>query len=250
MSEMILEIQNGNKNFEYDSILANINLQIKPGDFISLLGPSGSGKTTLIRLLAGLDNWTSGEFKSNSTLKSSFVFQEPNLLGWRTVFENINLPLELGEKKTDHQTLKNILKTVNLEPVSRHYPQELSGGMKMRASIARALITKPNLLFMDEPFAALDEPTREKLQEKLREIWELNSTTIVFVTHSIQEATFLSNRIIFLSGKPATIKKDYEPNLPKIRDSSTRSSIEYYNELKNIRALYNNNPESRDSNES
>lgn len=238
MSNALLSIENGYKQIGPTSILANINAEIKMGEFVSVLGPSGSGKTTFLRLLAGLDQWSSGEFQSNNSARSAFVFQEPNLLGWRTILENTFLPLELSTKTVDKQLAFDALKLVHLDKVSHLYPHELSGGMKMRASIARALVTKPNLLFMDEPFAALDEPTREELQEQLRQIWESQSSTIIFVTHSIQEAVFLANRIIYLDSKPASIREDFNLKLQNTRNADTRSSNDYFAELKRFRNLY------------
>ncbi len=238
MSQEILSIENGFKKIGNTTILAKLKAEIKAGEFVSILGPSGSGKTTLLRLFAGLDQWTDGHFKRNAHSRSAFVFQEPNLLGWRTVLENTLLPLELTGQTVDKQMGLEALNLVHLEKAAHLYPHELSGGMKMRASIARALVTKPSLLFMDEPFAALDEPTREELQEQLRQIWESQATTILFVTHSIQEAVFLANRIIYLDGKPSTITTDLVLNLQSIRNAKTRLSNEYFAELNKVRSLY------------
>lgn len=243
MSKTLIEIQNGHKTFQQNQVLQNINLTIESGDFISFLGSSGSGKTTLLRLIAGLESWTSGNFNIDQTLtaESAFVFQEPNLLTWRNVLENVLLPLELNQQQHHADQGLEVLKKVHLEHAATLYPHQLSGGMKMRVSIARALVTKPRLLFMDEPFAALDEPTREELQEQLREIWEQNNTTILFVTHSIQEATFLSRKILFLRERPASIGEHYIVELPKKRDRETRSSEAYFNQLKVIRNHYKGN---------
>lgn len=237
---MLLQIKNGRKKFQNETILENINLEIRQGEFIALLGASGSGKTTLLRLLAGLETWSEGEFLADQRTHSAFVFQEPNLLSWRTVLENLQLPAELSHQPVDRSTELSVLKSVRLGDAAHLFPHELSGGMKMRASIARALITKPNLLFMDEPFSALDEPTREELQEQLRQIWESTSTTIVFVTHSLAEAVFLANRIIILDGKPAAVAKDYPLNLPQQRASNVRTTESYFSELTKVRALFQN----------
>ncbi|MEY4616004.1 MAG: hypothetical protein RJB66_964 [Pseudomonadota bacterium] len=238
MNENLLQVQDGFKQFNSKTILKKINLEIRRGDFVALIGPSGTGKTTLLRLLAGLETWSTSSFVEQKNSSTSFVFQEPNLLSWRTLLENIQLPLEIQKKPINQEHLNKSLEAVHLEGAGTLFPHELSGGMKMRASLARALITEPELLFMDEPFSALDEPTREDLQDQLRKIWEARANTIVFVTHSLSEALFLANRIIFLSGKPASIFEDYKPNLPKQRDRETRSSEIFFRELSTIRNLF------------
>ncbi len=260
MPNNLMQIRHGQKNFHGKPVLRDIHLDIQSGDFITLLGASGSGKTTLLRLLAGLENWSSVETVSSTKdsndslpLNPAFVFQEPNLLGWRTVLENTLLPLELlpvelspldfGHTKTQAQERAiEVLKAVQLDTAAHKFPHELSGGMKMRASIARALITKPNLLFLDEPFAALDEPTREGLQEQLRGLWEKQHTTIVFVTHSLHEATFLANKVWFLNGQPSSLRLEHAINLPKYRTAETRNSLDYFNELAILRRLIQQAP--------
>jgi NitT/TauT family transport system ATP-binding protein len=238
MSETLLKIQNGIKKFKSKTVLTDINVSISSGEFIALLGPSGSGKTTLLRLLSGLEDWTSGEINQPSNTRSSFVFQEPNLLGWRNVLENTCLPLELSQSLERSQKALSALKSVYLEDSATLFPQELSGGMKMRASIARALVTNPQLLFMDEPFSALDEPTREELQEQVRELWERTGNTVVFVTHSLPEAIFLANRVIFLSAQPTTIIHDYQLTLPATRTAQTRTTDAFFAELNQVRKLF------------
>lgn len=241
-TKQILSIKNGNKKFSQDLILENIQMDLREGDFISILGSSGSGKSTLLKLLAGLETWSTGEQTQDPNISRAFVFQDPNLLSWRTVLENTLLPLELKSNRLpDLAQLisrgKDALKMVHLESAAHQYPHALSGGMKMRTSLARAFITKPRLLFMDEPFAALDEPTRENLQEQLRQIWETQQTTIVFVTHSLQEALFLSNRIIFLKNRPASIAENQIINLPSSRTADTRTSKDYFDALKELREI-------------
>lgn len=240
-TKQILSIKNGNKQFSQDAVLEKIQMDLKEGDFVSILGSSGSGKSTLLRLLAGLETWSSGEQIQTPQISQAFVFQDPNLLSWRTALENTVLPLELqSHLQCSSQRVAQgyeALKMVHLESAAHKYPHELSGGMKMRTSLARAFITRPRLLFMDEPFAALDEPTRENLQEQLRQIWEAQQTTIVFVTHSLQEALFLSNRIIFLRNKPASICENLPIDLPISRNSATRTSKEYFNALTELRKL-------------
>ncbi len=254
MSDTLISLRNGSKFFGENPILQQIDLQIQAGDFVTLLGPSGSGKTTLLRLLAGLESWSTCKLLTPHYENSAFVFQEPNLLEWRSVLENVLLPLELKStftKKHSREIAMNALNSVHLEHASQLYPNELSGGMKMRASIARALVTKPQLLFMDEPFSALDEPTRESLQDHIHQIWENSQTTIVFVTHSIPEAVFLSTRIILLSQKPASIAHDYALPLPRKRSSDFRSEAQYFNEIKSIRNLITSlNPISKSNRES
>ncbi len=240
-SKLILSVRQGGKSFSQNEILRDIDIHLQEGDFLSILGPSGSGKSTILRLLAGLENWTSGEQVENSDLSRAFVFQDPNLLNWRTTLENATLPLELqahhhSRSSSDLETQGlEALKMVQLESAALLYPHELSGGMKMRTSLARAFITKPKLLFMDEPFAALDEPTRETLQEQLRDLWKHQQATIVFVTHSLQEALFLSNRIILLHGKPASIHKELQISLPESRKASIRTTPAYFQALTELR---------------
>lgn len=241
-SKQILSIKNGIKKFSQDLILESIQMDLREGDFISILGASGSGKSTLLKLLAGLEPWSSGEQTQDPNISRAFVFQDPNLLSWRTVLENTLLPLELKSNLLSDPSQmasrgREALKMVHLESAAHQYPHELSGGMKMRTSLARAFITKPRLLFMDEPFAALDEPTRENLQEQLRHIWETQQTTIVFVTHSLQEALFLSNRIIFLKNRPASIEENWVIPLPSKRTAATRISKDYFNALTELREL-------------
>lgn len=253
MSDYLMEVRNGTKNFGATPILEQINLAIAPGEFISLLGPSGSGKTTLLRLLARLESWTTGDFLISTALKTGFVFQEPNLLSWRTVFENVQLPFELNKHSRQpihsekaplgpqekRDKVMEALRRVKLLNASAKMPHELSGGMRMRVSIARALVTEPNLLFLDEPFAALDEPTREELQEQLWEIKSTQNTTIIFVTHSLTEATFLSEKIYFLAeATPSTIKNSYTLSLPAVRDRNLRSNDLFFNELREIRKIF------------
>lgn len=235
MFEPLYSIQNAQKNFGTISLFNDLNLQIQEGNFISILGPSGSGKTTLLRLLAGLETWSSYQSLHKKFQNASFVFQEPNLLKWRTLKENILLPLELTNQSLNSILLQNLLEIVQLSSSTNQFPHELSGGMKMRTSLARALITQPQVLFMDEPFSSLDEPTRERLQEYVYQLWQLTNTTIVFVTHSISEAVFLSNQIIILDSKPTKIKKIYKSNLTKDRSSTLRQSNDYFDEIKLIR---------------
>lgn len=196
--------------------LVDVDLTIFPGEFISLLGPSGCGKSTLLKLIAGLAAPSSGvidwpqsayDAVGNPQPALGFVFQEPTLLPWRTVAENVHLPLLLaGVPKSDARNrVEEALDQVGLRGFSKSYPRQLSGGMKMRVSIARALVTEPKILLMDEPFAALDEITRSKLNDELLGLFARRGLTVVFVTHSVYELVFLSSRIVVLSSRPGRI---------------------------------------------
>lgn len=222
-------------------VLDHISFQVKPSEFVALLGPSGSGKSSLLRLIAGLDAADSGRLSidaSGGALSRGFVFQEPTLMPWRTVLRNTTLPLELvGWTRADAQARAHEeLRRVRLTEFSNAHPHQLSGGMKMRTSVARALTTRPNLLLLDEPFAALDEPTRHGLQEQLREIWSALGMTVLFVTHSVTEAVFLADRIIVLSHRPARIVADERIALPPTRSGELRVSVNYLNEVRRLGA--------------
>ncbi len=222
-------------------VLDHISFQVNPGEFVALLGPSGSGKSSLLRLIAGLDFADDGRLAidaASGALARGFVFQEPTLMPWRSVLRNTTLPLELvGWARADAQTrAREELRRVRLTEFTNAYPHQLSGGMKMRASVARALTTRPNLLLLDEPFAALDEPTRHGLQTQLREIWSALRMTVLFVTHSVTEAVFLADRIIVLSHRPARIVADERIPLPSDRSSDLRVSVDYLNEVRRVGA--------------
>lgn len=215
----MLKLKAVEKSFGSDSaskleVVRQLNLQINSGDFVALLGPSGCGKSTLLRLIAGLEPLSSGRIESQAK-EIGYVFQEPHLLPWRNLSENIALPLELkklaaSEKK---KAVESTLELVGLSDFAAAFPNQLSGGMKMRVSLARALVCKPDLLLLDEPFAALDEFTRTHLDEELRRIWMETGVTILFVTHSVSEAAFLANRQIVFSRRPAAVIFD-ETNTP------------------------------------
>ncbi len=196
---MIFELQGINLSFQQKSLFQNLNLKIEGPKLIGILGPSGCGKSTLIRILAGLQKPDSGKVLTPN-LKQAFIFQESHLLNWRNTFENVNLPLELQNISNPDAVLKS-LKTVGLEQASELYPSELSGGMKMRASLARAFVTEPKILFCDEPFAALDEVTRENLQKDLRTKILQNDGICFFVTHNLTEALNVADEIFYFKAK-------------------------------------------------
>ena len=212
--------------------LAGLDLDIRPGEFVSLLGPSGCGKSTALRIIAGLSAPTEGavEWPSDAghggKSRLSFVFQEPTLMPWASIFNNVQLPLGLhGERAPDR--VNAALEHVGLTEFRRAYPRELSGGMRMRASIARALVTEPALLLMDEPFAALDEITRFKLNDDLLQMWQSWHTTIVFVTHSVFESVYLSSRIVVMAARPGRAFAELTFDPPTERDQAFRTSAAY-----------------------
>lgn len=215
--------------------LDGIDLAIQSGQFVSLLGPSGCGKSTALRLIAGLGDATSGvvDWPGLSLTKGGkpvgsvgFIFQEPTLMPWRTAAENVYLPLQLAgvSRAAAKARVDAALAQVNLSKFAESYPRELSGGMKMRVSIARALVTGPKLLLMDEPFAALDEISRQKLNDDVLTLWRNTGVTVVFVTHSAFEAAYLSNRIVVMSAHPGRIHADFGLNTSSERDAFYRTS--------------------------
>ena len=227
-TEPVIEISNLTLTFETNDgpvhALSNIDLTVNQGDFITLIGPSGCGKTTLLRLIADLEMPTSGTIlvsgdspqQARKNKEYGYVFQSPALYPWRNIERNIALPLEiLGLNKNEQkQRIERNLSLVNLEGFERKYPWQLSGGMQQRASIARALAVEPKLLLMDEPFGALDEIVRDHLNEQLLQLWAKTNKTVVFVTHSIPEAVFLSTKIVVLCPRPGRIHEIIESKLP------------------------------------
>ena len=218
--------------------LKGMSLDVQSGEFISLLGPSGCGKSTALRIIAGLGAPSSGQVAWPSSKINSkglpegdvgFVFQEPTLMPWSTVFGNVYLPLRLrGVSKADaRDAVMQQLANVGLADFAKAYPRELSGGMKMRVSIARALVTQPKLLLMDEPFAALDEITRQKLNDDVLDLWTRTRVTVIFVTHSVFESAYLSNRIVVMRARPGQVYTDLPIAQPETRDADYRVS-EFY----------------------
>jgi NitT/TauT family transport system ATP-binding protein len=208
-------------------VISGMDLRIDAGEFLAVLGPSGCGKSTLLRMIARLDEPDSGKIHmepGEERFATAFVFQDANLLPWRNVLDNAALPLELmGEGKAKrHERARAELEQVGLDDALYRYPAQLSGGMRMRVSLARALVTEPRLLLLDEPFAALDEITRFHLDEQLRELWQRRGMTVIFVTHSISEAAFLANRAVVLARRGGAIKLDRTLELPASRDNELR----------------------------
>jgi NitT/TauT family transport system ATP-binding protein len=208
--------------------LAHLNLVVAPGEFLTLLGPSGCGKSTVLRLAAGLLQASSGQVWRQPGLRTGFVFQEPTLMPWASVFDNVWLPLRLAGRSAAEAraAVMQGLEWVGLADVAQARPRELSGGMRMRVSIARALVIRPQLLLLDEPFAALDEITRNRLDEDLVRIHRDQGLTVMFVTHSVAEAVFLSTRIAVFSPSPGRVVASLPMHAPT-RDDGFRSSVAF-----------------------
>jgi NitT/TauT family transport system ATP-binding protein len=218
--------------------LQDMSLEVNQGEFVSLLGPSGCGKSTVLRIIAGLGDATSGEvdwstvahdIEGRPRREIGFVFQEPTLMPWATVFNNVWLPMRLQRvsRAAARDRVIEALTMVGLEKFADAYPRELSGGMKMRVSIARALITRPKLLLMDEPFAALDEITRFKLNEDLLDLWQRFGWTVVFVTHSVFESVYLSERVVVMAARPGRVVGELAIDAPYPRGEEFRTSSPY-----------------------
>ena len=208
--------------------LRDLNLEISRGQFVSIVGPSGCGKSTFLRLVAGLDAPTSGQLRvsGHDPLGLAFVFQDATLLPWRSVERNVTLPLEL-RRQADDAHVAQTLELVGLTDFAAAYPAQLSGGMRMRVSIARALVTRPQILLLDEPFGALDEITRQRLNEELSRLWQEDRWTGLFVTHNVSEAVFLSQRVLVLSARPGRLLADIPIPFPYPRSPYLRSAPEF-----------------------
>jgi NitT/TauT family transport system ATP-binding protein len=215
--------------------LQDISLTVERGEFVTLLGPSGCGKSTLLKLVSGLSPVSEGKIAVNGMTPVnareliSFIFQDATLLPWRTVEQNVGLGLELdyAARRLRKERVEKMLDLVGLSNVARRYPRQLSGGMKMRVSIARALVSRPRILLMDEPFAALDEMTRDRLNEELLRLYEEQKWTVLFVTHSVSEAVFLSSRVVILAPHPGRVAHEIPINLPWPRTAESRESPEF-----------------------
>jgi NitT/TauT family transport system ATP-binding protein len=223
-----------------------IDLRVDPGQFLAMLGPSGCGKSTLLRIIAGLDQPSSGHVvrgpapqqramePSIAQAPIAYVFQDAHLLPWRNVLHNVALPLELAgvARAPRLEAAKTAIEQAGLGDAIDRYPAQLSGGMRMRASLARALVTSPDLLLLDEPFAALDEITRQQLDEQLHRLWRDRGMTVIFVTHSIVEAAFLAQRAVVLSRRPARVVLDHELALPAERAAALRTDPQFSREMR------------------
>jgi NitT/TauT family transport system ATP-binding protein len=222
----------------------SMDLDVPAGQFIAILGPSGCGKSTLLRIIAGLEKLDSGsvglssmdELRSVKHSRIAYVFQDAHLLPWRNVLHNVALPLELARvpKRERIDAARGAIAHVGLTDAVLRYPAQLSGGMRMRVSLARALVTEPRLLLLDEPFAALDEITRAQLDEQLRHLWLARGMTVIFVTHSIGEAAYLADRAIVLTKRPARVVLDHELALPRDRPQALRTEPAFARQMREL----------------
>jgi NitT/TauT family transport system ATP-binding protein len=245
----VVELRGVSKEFGQGHVqaLMSIDLAIQPGEFISLIGPSGCGKSTLLRIVGDLIQPSGGDVVVNDKSAHQarldrdygIVFQDAVLFDWRTVEKNIALPLEImrWDRRKRSERVREMVELVELKGFESHHPWQLSGGMQQRVSIARALSFGPSLLLMDEPFGALDEMTRERLNGELLRIWDGTGSTIVFVTHSIAEAVFLSTRVVVMSPRPGRIQGIVEIDLPQPRTQATREQTRYAELIREVRRL-------------
>jgi NitT/TauT family transport system ATP-binding protein len=248
--ELVVQLQGVDKVFSRGdqpatTALEGIDLAIRAGEFVSLIGPSGCGKSTLLRIIGDLIAPTRGTVVVNGKPADrarrdrdyGMVFQAPVLFEWRTVEDNVKLPLEIQGADSAKRTsrAKEMLDLVELGEFLGHYPYQLSGGMQQRVAIARALAFEPAILLMDEPFGALDEMTRERMNSEVLRIWERTGTTVVFVTHSIPEAVFLSSRVVVMSARPGRITKVIDVDLPRPRNEDTRETRRYFELVTEVR---------------
>jgi NitT/TauT family transport system ATP-binding protein len=248
-NEPVVRVEGVTKTFPRGNVIAlqDIDLELQPGEFVSLIGPSGCGKSTLLRVIGDLIPPTSGSVTVNAKPAKQaradrdygIVFQDSVLFEWRTVSKNIQLPLELlgWDRAKRKARVQEMMELVELQNFGDHYPWQLSGGMQQRASIARAFAFEPKLLLMDEPFGALDEMTRERLNLELLSIWQQLQSTVVFVTHSIAEAVFLSTRVIVMSPRPGRIAGSIEIDLPPARTAETREEPRFFELVTQVREL-------------
>jgi len=243
----VVSLRGVSKEFGRGGVVAleGIDLDVRPGEFVSLIGPSGCGKSTLLRIVGDLIQPTAGGVSVNGKPPRraredrdyGIVFQDAVLFDWRTVEKNIALPLEMtGWSRERRRTrVRELLDLVELSGFEKHYPWQLSGGMQQRVSIARALSFSPALLLMDEPFGALDEMTRERMNLELLQIWEQTGSTVIFVTHSIAEAVFLSTRVVVMSPRPGRITGLVDIDLPRPRGNETREAARYAELIRDVR---------------
>ncbi|WP_085992143.1 ABC transporter ATP-binding protein [Oceanobacillus senegalensis] len=233
---MSLELRNVSRTFDGKRVVNNISFSAQPGEMIGLLGTSGCGKSTLLRAISGLDSGYDGEIAINGDTtkeihdKAGFIFQEPRLFPWLTVLDNVTFGLK-GDKKKKISRAKEYLKNVGLEGNGDLYPRQLSGGMAQRVAIARALVTSPEILLLDEPFSALDAFTKMQLQDLLLDVWKTYQSTIVLVTHDIDEATYLCDRVIILRGQPGEMDKEIQIKETRPRDRGSKHLAAYKAEI-------------------
>ncbi|MEI5681804.1 ABC transporter ATP-binding protein [Mesorhizobium sp. CGMCC 1.15528] len=241
-----LDIRFGGKGAEFTA-LSDVSVEIPEGALVTMLGPSGCGKSTLLRAVADLVHVSDGSIsvlgqppkKAREGRDFAFVFQEATLLPWRSAIDNVGLPLEVGKHDSSLPTAdpQEMLALVGLKGREKALPHELSGGMRQRVAIARALVTRPRILLMDEPFGALDEITRDKLNEELLRLWQETGTTILFVTHSIPEAVFLGEYVLMLESLPGRVKEFMKVDLPHPRKLAVRDTVEFIRITAKLRAL-------------
>ena len=231
MTQPVVRLRGVGKRFSNGTTaVGNVDLDIVAGEFVSLLGPSGCGKTTLLRMIAGLADPSAGSIEwTDKSRDLGFVFQDATLMPWATALHNVILPLKLKRMPAPEasERARAALASVGLGDFAHAYPRELSGGMKMRVSIARALVTEPRILLMDEPFAALDEITRHRLNDDLLALWAKTGFTVVFVTHSVFESAYLSQRIVVMAARPGRIVASLGTQAPLPRGLAFRTSPEY-----------------------
>lgn len=253
MPESKVELKGVTQRFGAELVLSEVNLSVARGEFVALIGPSGCGKSTLLRLVAGLDQPASGSvlIDGSGAVEAAglakekgdvaFVFQEPALLPWRNVRANIGLPLEILRRKIDQDSIDRLLRDVGLsQDDGRKLPSMLSGGMKMRASLARALITEPSLLLMDEPFGALDDMLRSELADRLAALWAIRKNTVLFVTHHVAEAVRLADRILIMASRPGRIVEQFQVPFAQPRSSELESNPEFQRVVAEVLAKLRN----------
>ena len=242
----MITIENVTKSFTQEGkervVLQNIDLNVDEGEFLCIVGPSGCGKTTLLRMIAGLDFPTQGRIMEGNTEISGpsqergYVFQQYSLFPWLNILENVTFGLELKGMGEEERLLKarEYLKMVGLSQAENSFPKELSGGMKQRVAIARSLVNDPHVILMDEPFSALDVQTRHKLQDELVRIWKEEQKTVIFVTHNVDEAVFLADRVVVLSRNPGKVIKSFKIDLNRIRDRTAPRFLGLKKEITNL----------------
>ncbi len=229
-TETVISVEQASKTYATGTqAVAPIDLAVRAGDFVALLGPSGCGKTTLLRMIAGLVAPSAGRVVTHADARVAMVFQSPTLMPWSSVAGNVRMPLEIAHmpRANADRAVGDALALVGLDGEGKRYPRELSGGMQMRVAIARALAISPAVLLMDEPFAALDEFTRHRLDDDLAALWRARALTVVFVTHSIQEAVYLATRVVVMTARPGRVAADLAVDGPHPRSAGYRGSAQF-----------------------